>query len=362
MTTPPSHVVAMEESEINAVVVDVNEPNAGAPSLKLTREERTRFMKAFPKDAEVQIEEYLAWRKQYCPIDDDGTQDVDLPDDDDDAAWRWAVVQSSERRRNTGLCTASTGGSNDAAISSTKSFSLLEKPKYNSRTHSCETQSTVESSASDVLRSDDSSLSSHPNKPKLPQIVFNHRQPNNVADAAANTATDNDDSGDKNNKVTFLRDKEGHRILHILAARLDPSLADASFYATSLALYLDRCIDLDRTSLERVTLLLDVRPGKGWRNLPALELVSFTRQLVGRLQTLFPDRLHRCILFPVPRPAIVLWKVFSVFLHENTRSSVCLVAGGATLNSPVPRTALGRYIDETYIGYCEDVRLSYFDA
>ena len=268
----------------------------------ITREERNRFQEGFPDDAEARIHSFLAWRKEHALDGDNGRPPSEV---DDAQVWSWAVRKAFEYHRPS-----------------------VKKPAMTHRSVSVETQSTAKSSTSLTSPVTDGSL-------ELPQVVFNHKVGSE-----------------------YFRDKSGHRVLHILAARLDPSLADASLYATAIALYLDRV--MDRKCPDQFTLLLDVRPGTGWCNLPALELVGFTRHVAGQLQTLFPERLHKCVLFPVPRPAVFLWNLFKVFLHESTRQAVCVVAGGAHRDSPVPRSALRHHVPDVCVEHCEQVRLAHF--
>lgn len=60
-----------------------------------------------------------------------------------------------------------------------------------------------------------------------------------------------------------FRTHDGKRVLQHLPARIDLSVADGEFYATALALYIDRCVSRD--SMEKICVVIDTRPGKGWR-------------------------------------------------------------------------------------------------
>jgi hypothetical protein len=98
-----------------------------------------------------------------------------------------------------------------------------------------------------------------------------------------------------------VRDRDGRRILHVMPGQMDPSLAKPSTYALALALYIDR--KMDRASSECLTVALDVRGGKGWRNIPPLRNLPFIKTVVKLLLAMFPERLHKCLLFPVPQAA-----------------------------------------------------------
>ena len=99
--------------------------------------------------------------------------------------------------------------------------------------------------------------------------------------------------------------KNGARIVHVLPSQLDTSIAPATTYALALAMYLDRKLDRDHT--EKVTVVIDIRSGKGWPNPSSVSLVPFIKLVVGSLNSYFPERLSRCILFPLPMAATVIF-------------------------------------------------------
>ena len=99
--------------------------------------------------------------------------------------------------------------------------------------------------------------------------------------------------------------KNGARIVHVLPSQLNTTIAPATTYALSLAMYLDR--KLDRKFTEKVTVVIDIRSGKGWPNPSSVSLVPFIKLVVGSLNSYFPERLSRCILFPLPMTATVIF-------------------------------------------------------
>ena len=68
-----------------------------------------------------------------------------------------------------------------------------------------------------------------------------------------------------------LRTIDGKRVNQHLPARIDLTVGSAEVYATALALYIDRCVPRD--SMEKICVVIDTRPGKGWANIPAPKLV-----------------------------------------------------------------------------------------
>lgn len=147
------------------------------------------------------------------------------------------------------------------------------------------------------------------------------------------------------------------KYLQLLPARINTKLADTSIYALALAIYLDHA--LDRTSTEKVTLVIDVRSGHGWANIKAVHLLPFIQSTARLLCDLYPLRLEQCIVFPVPTVANVLWKAVKPFMGKDTRHKVCLVSGPAGRNEKVPKK-LSEHLDEGLIAKFEERRTNCF--
>lgn len=169
---------------------------------------------------------------------------------------------------------------------------------------------------------------------ELPCITFQHVQ-----------STSNNENGDNNIAET--------KYLHHLPARIDPKLADTSVYALALAIYLDHV--LDRHSTEKVTLVIDVRPNHGWANIKAHKLLPFIQSTVRNLCDLYPTRLNRCIIYPVPSVAKALWKAVKPFVGRDTVKKVCLVTGPAGKNDKIPKK-LNEHLDHDLISKFEQRR------
>ena len=169
---------------------------------------------------------------------------------------------------------------------------------------------------------------------KLPCNTFQHVQ-----------STSNNENGDDNITET--------KYLHHLPARIDPKLADTSVYALALAIYLDHV--LDRHSTEKVTLVIDVRPNHGWANIKAHKLLPFIQSTVRNLCDLYPTRLNRCIIYPVPSVCKALWKAVKPFVGRDTVKKVCLVTGPAGKNDKIPKK-LNEHLDRDLISKFEQRR------
>jgi hypothetical protein len=125
------------------------------------------------------------------------------------------------------------------------------------------------------------------------------------------------------------------RCAQVLPARVDTNLANATTYALALAIYLDQT--LNRNSFEKLTLAVDVRAGKGWANISAFKLLPFIQGVTKLLIDLHPERLERCIIFPVPGIAVGIWRAVKPFLDKETSGRVFIVAGPAGLEDELPK-------------------------
>jgi hypothetical protein len=168
-------------------------------------------------------------------------------------------------------------------------------------------------------------------------------------------------------QVVYMHEKEdgspvldvnGKRIIHVLPARVDVSLANADTYSLALALYLD--LKFDRDSEEKVTVVLDTRPGDGWANHMAYRLVNFIRKVSHQLQTLYPERLDKFVIYNIPRAAMVVWNTAKRFMRNDTMDKVILLQGPALRNSPLPREQLIEHFDKELVEMMEEHRTANF--
>ena len=248
-------------------------------------------------EASAQLQTYLDWRAQYCN------------DDDDDES------------------------NNNKTIMNSDNSAVDDDDNNNNNT----TDGDWDRAARIALMSSQSNSSSTPTNISLPCIIFGPESSNTT------------------NDTTYLTALDGTPIVQHLPARIDLTLADGPTYGLALCLYLDAVV-LDRHSFQKLTVLIDTRPGTGWANIPARQLVPFCRTLAQQLNDLFPERLARCILFPVPRVAQFVWQVLvKPFVDAETAAKVCLVAGRVQRQAPPPRS-LSRYVDADTVACLEQRR------
>lgn len=155
-----------------------------------------------------------------------------------------------------------------------------------------------------------------------------------------------------------VSDRDGSRVLHVMPGMIDVEKAKASTYAVALALYIDR--KLDRASLECLTVALDVRGGRGWPNIPPLRQLPFIQTVVKLLLAMFPERLHRCLLFPVPRAARWIWNVVKAWIDPLTASKVQLLTGAAKIVSEPPFAAMEEFLEPHVAKFFESQRHASF--
>ncbi|KAL7488710.1 hypothetical protein ACHAW6_014303 [Cyclotella cf. meneghiniana] len=189
---------------------------------------------------------------------------------------------------------------------------------------------------------------------KLPQILcsFEEQLPSSLA-----TNSDNNASSIK----TPPRAKDSTRIFHILPARIDLTLSPAPTYSLACALYLDR--RLCRTTTEKITLLCDVRGGRGWANPTPWSMLPFIQATSSLLGKQYPERLERFILFPMPSAAAWIWSAAQKCLDPNTASKVVVVGveGEGKCIGGLPQK-LKEFIDGESLKLVEERRRSFFSG
>jgi hypothetical protein len=151
--------------------------------------------------------------------------------------------------------------------------------------------------------------------------------------------------------------KNGARIVNVLPGQLDSSLASNSTYALAVAMYLDR--KLDRSFTEKVTVVIDIRSGTGWSNPSSVSMVPFIKLVVGLLNTYFPERLSRCILYPLPYTATLLFNKAKDYLDPDTAAKIQVCSGAGSTSSPVPEKVF-EFIGGHAMEHMEARRRSFF--
>jgi hypothetical protein len=152
-------------------------------------------------------------------------------------------------------------------------------------------------------------------------------------------------------------DLEGRRVLQFFPGLCNFKNASEETYCMAIALFLEK--QFDRSNMEKINLMIDVRAGQGWANLSPRQLIPFIRNVSRILQDNFPERLARCIVFPVPYAATVFWKIIKPFLDGDTSEKIQLLSGPAAIKSPIP-SSMAKFMDEKELKCMEKNRESTF--
>jgi len=269
-----------------------------------TLQEQQRFLKARKhnvQDAIKQLNGYLSWRDEL---------DLDTLFQKEEEDWR----------RKKGV-----DGDDDDEMEEEKK----EEEEEGKNTH--DEKDWIMASKAALAYETKNSTDTTPQPPpqqQLPQLVFTHTSPST-----------------------------SQKILHVLPARLNLLLAPPQTYSLSIAIYLDH--HFSRTSLSKSTIVIDLRGGNGWSNPRPTAAIPFIKSVSSLLERHFPERLDRCVLYPLPRPMSPLWNVIRKFLDVDTANKMCVCFGGGNIGSPVPKS-VGEYLEEDVLVCMEQTRRSLF--
>jgi hypothetical protein len=117
-----------------------------------------------------------------------------------------------------------------------------------------------------------------------------------------------------------------------------------------------------REAAEKITLLMDLRPGKGWRNISAIRLIPFIKDIVSLLLTMFPERLEKTILFPLPFALTWVFGAVKAVIDPVTAEKIQVLSGAANVDSPLPFDQLMQHVSSEVALMCENERLASFSA
>eukprot|EP00934_Nitzschia_sp_Nitz4_P003064 Nitzschia sp. Nitz4//scaffold350_size17454//2505//3533//NITZ4_008816-RA/size17454-processed-gene-0.29-mRNA-1//1//CDS//3329548862//3054//frame0 len=155
-----------------------------------------------------------------------------------------------------------------------------------------------------------------------------------------------------------LVDLQGNRLFQINPARMDVTLAKSSTYAVAVAWYLN--VHMDRRELEKIVVCMDVRAGQGWPNTHVVRLVPFMQQTTSLLLSIFPERLHKCLVYPVPSSFMWVWNTISKVMDPLTRNKICVMSGPNKIVSPPPMEQMYHHIPKEASHHLEQARVAAF--
>lgn len=332
-----------------------------------TAAEVRRFVRACQDDkkdsdqvkeaAESMLEDYLDWRSCFgldYKKEENGNSNGDTNgvDESDAADWKRAIEKALEvnasmkraKELEKKLAEEAAAKEEESKAPVEYNIDLSDSQKAEDDQVEGKETSNAENSKSDDTNGNkadeeelnNSEMSDEEKKRELAQIIFMH----------------------KNKDGQLIADKEGSKILHVIPALINRQVAHADFYALALSLYLER--KLDRESEDKMTVLIDMRPGDGWPNPAAIMMIRFVHRVTTVLQRRYPERLQNLILYPVPWAAMGIWAAMKQVFALEITEKVTLVAGSANRGSPLPKEKLEEKVDGETLELTEQVRLDHF--
>jgi hypothetical protein len=263
------------------------------------------------KAVETKLETYLDWRKNSGLDYKQAKEDLS-----DEAAWEYAVKRAYDIE---------------------ESLAGTKQPTDTFEETACNVHSEKKSEdACELDEQGEEGKNAPSDRADIDQVIFFHKS----------------EDGEP------LCDKAGKRIMHLLPARINPGLAAAATYANVFAIYLDH--SFDRSSTEKVTILVDIRSGEGWANTPVLAMMKVLSNIIKVFEYNFPERVEKFVVFPVPRIARGIFNAIKLLFDSNTANKIVLVAGSDGVDAPVPKEDIEEHIEGGVMDQTEQARLSYF--
>jgi hypothetical protein len=151
--------------------------------------------------------------------------------------------------------------------------------------------------------------------------------------------------------ISMLMDGEGNyvrckktntRILMAFGAMCDlDHTAEDYVAATADVLFANLAAD----SSEKITVLVDVRAGEGWKDPPPMKFIPLVREINAQMSRNFPERIASIYVYPMPWWAVAIYNMVSLFLDPKTSEKMNMLSGPALVDSPDPE-GLHEIVDE----------------
>ncbi|KAL1519693.1 hypothetical protein AB1Y20_023203 [Prymnesium parvum] len=141
-----------------------------------------------------------------------------------------------------------------------------------------------------------------------------------------------------------MRGVDGTPVLLSLAAMADPEVGTPAQYAYAAAMLLEE--NLPRDTEQLITIVVDVggiHPGGA--NAPVSKLIPIIRELSRVLAPLFPERVKRMTIYPVPLAVRGIWSAVKLFLDPVTANKAVLLSGGNSRTGSRYPVELSKYVD-----------------
>jgi len=141
----------------------------------------------------------------------------------------------------------------------------------------------------------------------------------------------------------IIRSKKGNAKIALAFGAMCDLTFDADTYVAATADFMNA--NLSRESNEKISILVDVRPGKGWNDPAPMKFIPLIKHLNAQFSVNFPERIKHIVIYPMPWWAVAIFNMVRLFMDPKSASKMCMLSGAADVNSPDP-PGLFEYIDK----------------
>lgn len=283
--------------------------------------------------AAEKLEEYFDWRSCYG-------LDFDRPAEgsDDEAIWDWAARKalSAEYAQTKQAEVQRTGTRWPRAKAEDVKPQVVDYDSFLESAMQDDSSSHADDDQHDTLKTGENSPESEPRR-TLPQLIFRRKDPKTGS---------------------YLRDRKGSELIHVLPAKIDRFAAKPETWALAVSLYIDASVD--RNSNYRAAIFIDARAGMGWPNPVLIMVVSLVGQVVTEIEKRHPGRCQSLLLFPLPRALTMVWGTIKGFFSPEMNEMMVVCSGPSNIGAPLPRSKLEPHVDEDTLGFLETCRTELF--
>jgi len=138
------------------------------------------------------------------------------------------------------------------------------------------------------------------------------------------------------------RANDGTAIVFAELARLDMNLQSAETYVKALCHLMDEAVPPSEDG--QVTLVIDARQVQGAANQNAMLLMPFIKECIKVVPSMYPERLRRAIVYPVPWMATMIVSMVKKMLDPKTRGKLMIMSGDDKATSPCPAGELLEFL------------------
>lgn len=126
---------------------------------------------------------------------------------------------------------------------------------------------------------------------------------------------------------------DGTPVIYIAGSRFDTTAASALEYTLAATKIMDEIFPSDQ--LGKFTLVVDGRKWSDAPNASTTELIPIVQDLLVAMQDNFPNRLQKCMLYPVPWWAMPVWSAAKMFMTPKTVKKITVFGGSDDENAKV---------------------------